>query len=110
MSAKRRREVDLEDLNRSVHNNDNDSSNLSFHTSSLEGTAVQSGSSSVVIIVVDTVCDVFTGFMLKIFSSSCIYSATFQMRKMIVVQITDRRSTFLKSNIICDDYIYLSKF
>ena len=27
MSAQRRREVDLEDLNRSVHNNDNDSSN-----------------------------------------------------------------------------------
>ena len=40
MSSKRQREVDLEDLNRSVHNNDNDSSNKSFLTSSLEGTAV----------------------------------------------------------------------
>ena len=27
MSAERQREIDLEDLNRSVHNNDNDSSN-----------------------------------------------------------------------------------
>ena len=40
MSAERQREVDLEDLNRSVHNNDNDSSNKSSHTSSLKGTAV----------------------------------------------------------------------
>ena len=40
MSAERQRDVDLEYLKRSVHNNDNDSSDLSFHTSSLEGTAV----------------------------------------------------------------------
>ena len=47
-------------------------------------------------IVVDTGCDVFIGFMLKIFSSSCIYSATFQMRKMTVIQITDKRNTFFE--------------